>query len=106
MEPLLHTGSVPRASRVPLPRPRKLSPTLFSQSLLQGCHFLTWTLWSVSGTFDHFYPPRPPVMPPKGPHSLGLEVFSVSRNFQEGWDPNGHVGCGKGLGAIGPVFVR
>lgn len=98
MEPLLHTGSVPRASRVPLPRPRKLSPTLFSQSLLQGCHFLTWTLWSVSGTFDHFYPPCPPVMPPKGPHFLGLEVFSVSRKFLGGMGSKWPCGLREGFG--------
>ena len=63
-------------------------------------------LWSVWVIFSHFCPPRPLVVSPKAPRSLGLEVFSVSTNFQEGWDPHGRVGCGRGLGAIGPVCVK
>lgn len=105
MEILLHIGSVPRASRVPLPRPRKLPPPC-SPSLCSRAAIALPALWSVMVIFSHFYPPRPPVVSPKAPRSLGLEVFSVSRNFQEEWGPDGRVGCGRGLGAIGPVCVK
>lgn len=52
-------------------------------------------------------PPLPPVVSPNEPCSQGLEVFSVSRNSQEGVGSElGVWAVGSVLGPVGPTRVR
>lgn len=78
VELLVHTGSMPQASTVLTPQ----IPYLIFPAPTPGLLSFALALWSVFITFNHSCPLLSPCV--GVPSILRLEVFSVSRKFQEG----------------------